>query len=147
MVQQIRSASQEDTQSLASFDDVAQHSSSRRRFIEKAVSDETCFVAVVDDRNVGYAILEYTFYNHGFVSMLMVDPTYRRMGIGVALMQHLESECKTRKIFTSTNLSNLAMQALLAKLGYERSGIIHNLDPNDPELVYMKERVITTDTT
>ena len=79
--------------------------------------------------------------------MLMVDPTYRRMGIGVALMQHLESECKTPKIFTSTNLSNLAMQALLAKLGYERSGIIHNLDPNDPELVYMEERMITTETT
>ena len=62
-------------------------------------------------------------------------------------MQHLESECKTPKIFTSTNLSNLAMQALLVKLRYKLSGTIHNLDPDDPELVYMKERAVTTNTT
>ena len=30
------------------------------------------------------------------------------------------------------------MQALLAKLGYQPSGIIQNLEENDPELVYMK---------
>jgi len=26
------------------------------------------------------------------------------------------------------------MQALFGKVGFERSGIIHNLDPGDPEL-------------
>lgn len=31
------------------------------------------------------------------------------------------------------------MQALLAKHGYKRSGIIQNLDEADPELVYVKE--------
>lgn len=31
------------------------------------------------------------------------------------------------------------MQNLLKKLGYERSGIIHNLDPGDPELIYFKK--------
>lgn len=32
------------------------------------------------------------------------------------------------------------MQALFAKLGFQRSGMIHNLDPNDPEIVYYKAR-------
>ena len=40
------------------------------------------------------------------------------------------------KLFTSTNQSNTPMQALLALLGYVRSGVIDNLDPGDPELVY-----------
>ena len=38
----------------------------------------------------------------------------------------------------ATNLSNLPMQALLAKLNYQLSGVIHNLDEGDPELVFFK---------
>jgi hypothetical protein len=53
-------------------------------------------------------------------------------------MARLESECRTEKLFTSTNLSNLPMQSLLAKRGYKLSGVIDNLDPGDPELVYFK---------
>ena len=44
----------------------------------------------------------------------------------------------TAKLFTSTNQSNLGMQALLVRLGYEPSGIVHNLDEDDPELIYVK---------
>ena len=53
-------------------------------------------------------------------------------------MRHMESLCRTPKLFTSTNLSNLRMQSLLAKLDYELSGVIHNLDEGDPEIVYFK---------
>ena len=53
-------------------------------------------------------------------------------------MNHLESVCRTGKIFTSTNLSNVLMQSLLSNLGYKLSGVIHNLDEDDPELVYCK---------
>jgi hypothetical protein len=62
----------------------------------------------------------------------------RRNGAGAALVKHIESLCQTPKLFTSTNLSNLPMQSLLAKLGYILSGVIHNLDEGDPELVYFK---------
>jgi hypothetical protein len=30
------------------------------------------------------------------------------------------------------------MQTLFAKVGFEQSGVIHNLDPNDPEVVYYR---------
>ena len=55
-----------------------------------------------------------------------------------ALLRHMELCCRTPKLFTSTNQSNLSMQSLLAKLGYESSGLIHNLDEGDPEIVYFK---------
>jgi hypothetical protein len=32
------------------------------------------------------------------------------------------------------------MQALLAKLGYLLSGVIHNLDEGDPELIYFRKK-------
>ena len=53
-------------------------------------------------------------------------------------MQYLISICQTPKLFSSTNQSNRPMQALFAKAGFEQSGMIHNLDPDDPEIVYYK---------
>ncbi len=41
-----------------------------------------------------------------------------------------------RKLFTSTNASNIAMQRLLVASGFIDSGIVHGLDDGDPELIY-----------
>ena len=138
MVASIRLAHPEDAEPIIALDDVAQRDSRRREFIQGATDNGTCFVAVLDGQCVGYGVLEYTFYGYGFVPMLVVGPTHRRLGIGTSLMRHVESICQTSKLFTSTNASNEAMRSLLAKLGYERSGVIYNLDPDDPELVYLR---------
>ena len=70
--------------------------------------------------------------------MLNVHTQYQRRGVGLLLMRYLETICQTRKLFTSTNLSNLPMQSLLARLGYSLAGVIHHLDEDDPELVNVK---------
>lgn len=134
----IRPATQSDTEPLCSFDHVARHDNGRRAFIRHSVANGTCFVCVTDEQVVGYGVLEYSFYGNGFVSMLMVHPDHRHRGAGTQLIRHFESICQTAKLFTSTNLSNLPMQALLAKLEYRLSGVVHNLDEGDPELVYFK---------
>lgn len=135
---EIRLARSSEAELLVGLHDVTQRSTDRQHIIEKAIDGENCFVAVLDTYPVGYGILEYTFYDNGFISMLMVDAAQRRKGVGASLMAEMESACQTPKLFTSTNLSNLPMQSLLVKLGYEPSGVIHNLDPGDPELVYFR---------
>ena len=110
----------------------------RQEFIRRAVEQQACRVAILDDKIVGYAVLEYTFFSCGFISMLYVHKDYRRQQVGQSLLAHLEQICNTPKLFTSTNLSNLPMQALLDRQGYLPSGVIHNLDEGDPELVYFK---------
>ena len=87
---------------------------------------------------IGYGVLHYTFFDHGFVWMLYVDRDHRRHGARSLLMRHLVGLCTTPRIFTSTNRSNLPMPGLLSKSGYLRSGIVENLDEGDPELVYVK---------
>jgi hypothetical protein len=57
---------------------------------------------------------------------------------GEMLLRYLVSICKTPKLFSSANQSNRPMQTLFAKVGFEQSGMIHNLDPNDSEIVYYK---------
>ncbi len=133
----MRLAAENDVDEICSFDHIAQQSDHRQIFIRRSVVAKNCYIAS-DRQVVGYAVLEYSFYETGFVSMLYVHSDWRRHGVGTALLRHLESICQTDKLFTSTNLSNLRMQALLAKLGYKLSGVIHDLDEGDPELVYVK---------
>ncbi|CAF1149576.1 unnamed protein product [Adineta steineri] len=111
-------------------------------FLERSIASSHCHVAILNGSLIiGYAVLDYSFYAQAFIAMLRVHPSYRRQRVGLTLMQYLEqpSLCTTKKLFTSTNLSNLAMQSLVAKLQYKLSGVIHNLDDDgDPELVYYK---------
>lgn len=134
----IRPATVDDVEALCSLDLVARAEAERREFIKNSVGDGTCRVAVAGGEVIGYGVLNYTFYRQGFVEMLYVHAGHRRRGVGAALLRELEARCRTPKLFTSTNLSNLPTQALLERLGYTRSGVIHNLDEGDPEIVYFK---------
>lgn len=134
----IRPANEDDVESLCSLDLVARRESERREFIRRSVVSGACFVAVAEDEVIGYGVLNYTFYANGFVELLYVHSGHRRRGGGAALLRHIESLCQTPKLFSSTNLSNLPMLSLLAKSEYVLSGVIHNLDEGDPEVVYFK---------
>jgi GNAT superfamily N-acetyltransferase len=134
----IRPAVENDVEALCAFDLIARREEERRAFIRREVVAGNCFVAVTDETPIGYGVLNYTFYDNGCIDMLYVHSEHRRRGAGEALLRHLESLCRPPKLFTSTNLSNLRMQSLLAKLEYELSGVIHNLDEGDPEIVYFK---------
>ena len=136
----IRKAVESDIETLCAIDTAARDDPSRHDFIGRRVREGNCYVLTSEDAGqiAAYGVLTYSFYEQGLIDMLMVDVERRRQGFGSELMRHMESECRTEKLFTSTNESNAAMQALLAKLGYSPSGIIYNLDPGDPELVYFK---------
>lgn len=135
----IRSAIESDIPSLCALDLMAQGEDERRKFIRHEVTSGNCFVAVADEKVIGYGVLNYTFHHHGCIDMLYIHADHRRSGAGAALLRHLESLCRIPKLFTSTNLSNLPMQSLLGKLDYVLSGVIHNLDEGDPEIVYFKQ--------
>ena len=86
----------------------------------------------------GYIVLEYSFFDLGFISMVCTAPGYRRQGIASLLIQYAERLCRTEKIFTSTNRSNQPMLNLLRKLNYTYSGEVDNLDPGDPEQFFYR---------
>ncbi len=132
MVLVLRLASITDADAIVAFDRIAASEPTRVQFIYDQITSSACYVVVA------YAVLNYKFYDNGWIEMLYVHPRFRRQGIGAALIRHLINECRTPKLFTSTNQSNVPMQRLLATLEFERSGLIENLDEGDPELVYFK---------
>jgi N-acetylglutamate synthase-like GNAT family acetyltransferase len=133
---QIRKAANEDIPALLSMEQSGK--GYYRQQIHKWVSEGHTVVAVVGDQIAGYAVLEYTFFGLGFISMLFVQKQNRHKGLAASLVTHLEKHCRTEKLFTSTNTSNKPMQALLEKMSWEPSGTVYNLDEGDPELFFVK---------
>jgi GNAT superfamily N-acetyltransferase len=134
----IRPAVADDISTITAFDLIAQGDDARLEFIRRVVHSNEAYVATEGDEVIAYGVLNYTFYHLGCIDMLYVHSDHRRKGAGEALLRHMESLCRTPKLFTSTNLSNLPMQTLLAKMNYVLSGVIYNLDEKDPEIVYFK---------
>ncbi len=92
-----------------------------------------------DDCLIGYGCMDHRFFGRGFVWLVYVLVYHRRRGWASKLFDAFEEQCKGTRIFTSTNLSNLPMQALLASRKYVLSGVIQDLDEGDPEVFYSKQ--------
>jgi ribosomal protein S18 acetylase RimI-like enzyme len=121
------------------IDSSADVAKSRRTLIETAIDRGECLVALKNDIPVGYAIMNHGFFDRGFVSLVYVDPAHRRRKAGTNLFDECERRCKSVRIFTSANLSNLSIQGFLLSRGYVLSGTVQHLDEGDPELFYSKK--------
>lgn len=131
---EIRAAGDDDVEALRAFDP-----EQPRGVLRRWVRERNVHIATLGGRVIGYAVLEHSFFERGFIAMLMVGPMHRRRSVGSALVRHVEGLCQSERIFTSTNQSNLPMQELLQKLGYRHSGTVEDLDPGDPELFYSRQ--------
>jgi ribosomal protein S18 acetylase RimI-like enzyme len=109
----------------------------RRSSIERWCREGSALVADTPTGLVGYCVVEYTFFDQGFVTMLVVAESTRGRGIGENLLRAAAASCLTAKLFTSTNLSNHPMQRLLHRIGWRPVGMVHGLDEGDPEVFYL----------
>jgi len=134
----VEKATEEALESIWALDPMVLGNSSRKDFLARAVRDGQCLLARIGDTMVGFGVLEQTFYEQGFISLLIVHPDHRRCGVATALIRHIESICPTEKLFTSTNESNFIAQRVFETLGFARSGYIEHLDEGDPEIIYFK---------
>ncbi len=139
----IRQATPDDISTLSNLDQIARSSSDRRDFIQDAVKNSRAWVIEISDRIIGYGVISHGFFGRSFIDLIYIAETMRSSGYGPKLLAVLEGQSQSNDLFTSTNQSNSHMQHILEKLGYERSGVIHNLDPGDPEIVYVKRSVRT----
>jgi GNAT superfamily N-acetyltransferase len=141
----VRHGSLFDSEDAIGIDHVASTSEERRAWLSRVFRSNQGEMPIVardsdaeDSPMLGYAVLEYSFFNQGFLSMLYVAESARRIGVASALVSFAEQLCQRPKLFSSTNLSNAAMHALFTKLEYAACGLVTGLDEGDPEVFYVK---------
>jgi ribosomal protein S18 acetylase RimI-like enzyme len=108
----------------------------RGRF-ENALARGEVVVAEDAGRAVGF-MWTNEFFGHTFVNVIAVAEAERRRGYAGVLLDHAERHRLTDRVFTSTNASNAPMHAVLARYGWRRCGEVDEIDPGDPEIVYVK---------
>ncbi|MBB3075000.1 GNAT family N-acetyltransferase [Streptomyces violarus] len=134
----LRRAEPADRTALAGTDPIAAAGDPTRRASIRRWCEQGLALLAEDSRGpVGYGVLEYTFFEQGFLTLLTVVPGARRQGVATRLLTAVEAACTTPKLFTSTNVSNQPMQQLLLKSGWRPAGLVHGLDEGDPELFYL----------
>lgn len=135
----VRPATQADAQDLKDLDTMVPIDPARAEAIDRWLRDDPVLVAEVDGQVVGYGVLDHGFFGQSNVAMLMVHRDYRGRRIGELILRRLEELGDTPKFYVTTNQSNHRMQRLLSRMGYRPGGYIHELDPGDPELVFVKD--------
>lgn len=134
----VRRAHESDSDALIAIDSVASEGDTGRRASIRRWCRQGLLVVAEDASGpLGYCVVEYTFFDQGFVTMLMVVPSARGKGVGYRLLESAAVSCTTSKLFTSTNVTNQPMQRLLQRAGWSPMGLLHGLDEGDPELFYL----------
>lgn len=133
----IRIASNKDLQQILNLDAMGSLSS-RSKLVKEHIHNANCLAYEFENQIQGYLCFGDSFFEHNFIELLIVGLDYQRKGIGTKLIKAYEQLILNGKVFTSTNASNKAMHELLKLNNYLESGIIHNLDKDDAEIIYFK---------
>lgn len=111
----------------------------REEKITKAITNDECFLILADDKEVGFVIFDYRFFDQGWIELIIINEEYRGKGIGGKTFDLICEQSKSDKVFTSTNSSNTQMQRALITADFAFAGEINGLDDGDPERFYYKK--------
>ena len=77
----VRLAAYADSQAIIEIDPARQNDRLFVNYIHRIIAARGCSAAVVENRIVGYGILEYKFFDYGFFSMGHVHPEFSGRGV------------------------------------------------------------------
>ena len=117
------------------IDEALLGSNERADYITSVAENDGLSVAALNGKIQAFCCLDHGyFFGKPFISLLIVSPDARRLGLGTGLLSH--SSHAHPEVWTSTNRSNTAMRTLLDRAGWRYCGELIGLDEGDPERFY-----------
>ncbi len=109
--------------------------------ITQAIHENSCYTLISNSYLQGFALFKLkAFREMDFLDLLIVDPAFRRQGVGSALIGHFRENATTDFCWTSTNASNDPMISLLKRSGWIESGHMEDSDPGDPDIFFYTQK-------
>jgi GNAT superfamily N-acetyltransferase len=134
-----RVASGDDAIAIKACDSTVSTDPERAGIIDRWLVEDTVIVAELDAEIVGYGVFNRRFFHNAQAELVMVHPDHRGKRIGENILGKLVELADGGKFFVTTNLSNRRMQSLLIRCGFRTCGFVEELDPGDPELIFVKK--------
>lgn len=100
----------------------------------------TFLVATIDDKIVGYAVIDRWPDQEHLVS-IAVTPESRKKGVGQALLDHLIRTMETGSLKLEVRRSNEAAIELYRKNGFARTGMAHSYYTDGEDAIQMEKTV------
>jgi GNAT superfamily N-acetyltransferase len=129
---EIRTAAPEDTLAVLAISQTTPWE--KDAYLTAQIGRRQVLVAVQQDV-LGFVVWNNEFFGFPFVWLVAVSPEHRRRGIAAQLFSAVETLCAGKRLFSSTNVSNVLMHRFFARRGYRRSGEV-DVDPGDAEVFF-----------
>ena len=100
----------------------------------------TFLVAAIDDKIVGYAVIDRWPDQEHLVSIAVV-PDSRKKGVGQALLDHLIGKIESGSLKLEVRRSNLAAIELYRKNGFARTGVAHSYYADGEDAIQMEKTI------
>jgi hypothetical protein len=118
--------------SAVAMDEAHMGSKDRAEYITSVAESGGLSVAVLRGGIQAFCCLDHSYFlEKPFISLLIVTPEARRLGLATSLLLH--NSRLFPEVWTSTNRSNSSMRKLLKKAGWRYCGELSGLDEADPE--------------
>ncbi len=101
-------------------------------------------VAEVDGDPVGYLRLEYLWSLVPFIALIIVDPAYRRMGVGRAILDFTLaylSQNNHQWLYSSSQADEPEPQAWHRHMGFEDCGIITGINEGGVSEIFFRLKI------
>ena len=112
------------------------------RVVRRKVSDEDVFVALRDGEPVAYLRLEWLWSKLPYIELVRVLAPHRRVGVGRALLAHVEAEMSRQghaALYSSSQADEPEPQAWHRWVGFEECGLLAGLNEGGVGEVFFRK--------
>jgi GNAT superfamily N-acetyltransferase len=116
--------------------------------VQRKIANGEILLALCHRQLVGYLRLEFLWQKLPFIGLIEIPQSFRRQGIGAAMLGFLEQFLRTRgyeRLLSSSIPENQAGQLWHFKQGFSVCGELRGINPDDGDEVFFLKSLISID--
>jgi GNAT superfamily N-acetyltransferase len=116
----------------------------RTEILRRKIEWQEVVVAGLNEKRVGYTLLEYLWSKVPYIALIYVLPEHRRQGIGKAMLSYIEEFLLSKghdALYSSSQADEPEPQAWHRRQGFEECGIIAGINAGGVGEVFFRKRL------